>query len=276
MADNLQVSAGVGNFVAFNNISGVLYQRMKLNTGSAGNASDAACGIGTSGTNGSAGAALRVTIGSDDPVSTALAAAQGSTTSGQNGPLIQGAVTTAAPSYTTAQTSPLSLTTAGNLRVQDVNGALTQGSTTSGQNGTLIQGAVTTAAPSYTNAQTSPLSLTTAGALRTQDTGSLGQGSTTSGQNGFLELGAVTTSAPSYTTAQSSALSLTTAGQLRVLDTGANVAQGSATSGQTRRTDARCCDDFRSVLHDRPDIASLALDRWLPPSDIATTGSLAG
>lgn len=43
--------------------------------------------------------------------------AQGSTTSGESGPLVQGAVTTAAPSYTTAQTSPLSLTTVGNLRV---------------------------------------------------------------------------------------------------------------------------------------------------------------
>lgn len=42
---------------------------------------------------------------------------QASTTSGQTGPLVQGAVTTAAPSYTNAQTSPLSLTTAGALRV---------------------------------------------------------------------------------------------------------------------------------------------------------------
>jgi hypothetical protein len=42
---------------------------------------------------------------------------QGSTTSGQSGPLVQGAVTTAAPTYTTAQTSPLSLTTGGLLRV---------------------------------------------------------------------------------------------------------------------------------------------------------------
>lgn len=41
---------------------------------------------------------------------------QASTTSGQSGPLMQGAVTTAAPSYTTAQTSPLSLTTGGALR----------------------------------------------------------------------------------------------------------------------------------------------------------------
>lgn len=44
-------------------------------------------------------------------------AAQGSTTSGQTGTLVQGAVTTSAPSYTTAQTSPLSLDTSGNLRV---------------------------------------------------------------------------------------------------------------------------------------------------------------
>lgn len=47
------------------------------------------------------------------------AVAQGSTTSGQTGSLIQGAVTTAAPAYTTAQTNPLSLTTAGNLRTND-------------------------------------------------------------------------------------------------------------------------------------------------------------
>src|SRR5690348_17195236 len=42
---------------------------------------------------------------------------QASTTSGQKGPLVQGAVTTGAPTYTTGQTSPLSLTTAGALRV---------------------------------------------------------------------------------------------------------------------------------------------------------------
>lgn len=45
------------------------------------------------------------------------AVAQGSTTSGQTGGLTQAAVTTSAPTYTTAQTSPLSLTTAGGLRV---------------------------------------------------------------------------------------------------------------------------------------------------------------
>lgn len=46
-----------------------------------------------------------------------LTQTQGSTTSGQSGTLIQGAVTTAAPTYTTGQTSPLSITTTGLLRV---------------------------------------------------------------------------------------------------------------------------------------------------------------
>ncbi len=59
------------------------------------------------------------------------AVAQGSTTSGQNGGLVQGAVTTAAPIYTTATTNPLSLTTSGGLRVdgsattQPVSGTVT-------------------------------------------------------------------------------------------------------------------------------------------------------
>ena len=46
-----------------------------------------------------------------------LLVTQGSTTSGQSGPLLQGAVTTAAPTYVTGQTSPFSLTTGGALRV---------------------------------------------------------------------------------------------------------------------------------------------------------------
>lgn len=46
-----------------------------------------------------------------------IGVAQGSTTSGELGPLSQGAVTTAAPTYTTATTNPLSLTIAGALRV---------------------------------------------------------------------------------------------------------------------------------------------------------------
>jgi hypothetical protein len=45
-----------------------------------------------------------------------LQVAQASTTSGQKGSLAQGAVTTSPPTYTTAQTDPLSLDTSGNLR----------------------------------------------------------------------------------------------------------------------------------------------------------------
>ena len=62
---------------------------------------------------------------------TSLEVAQGSTTSGQKGILTQGVVTTSAPSYTTAQTSPLSLTLAGALRTdasattQPVSGTVT-------------------------------------------------------------------------------------------------------------------------------------------------------
>lgn len=52
-----------------------------------------------------------------DATVSGLHVAQGSTTSGQTGELIQGAVTTSVPSYTTGKTNPLSLTLAGGLRV---------------------------------------------------------------------------------------------------------------------------------------------------------------
>lgn len=167
-----------------------------------------------------------------------LGRAIASTTSGQTGPLVQGAVTTAAPAYTTAQTNPLSLTTAGSLRVVN-NATVAQASTTSGAVGELVQGAVTTAAPSYTTAQTNPLSLTTAGSLRTVDNSTVAQGSTTSGQVGGLTLGAVTTAAPTYTTAQSNPLSLATTGHLRTLDlassaTGSNASANAVQIGMVQ------------------------------------------
>lgn len=119
--------------------------------------------------------------------------AQNSTTSGQTGPLIQGAVTTAAPAYTTAKTSPLSLTTAGALRIdgsavtQPVSGTvtanigttnglaldatlakltITQGTALGANTQALVGGSVTTASPTYTTGNINPFSLTTAGALR--------------------------------------------------------------------------------------------------------------
>ena len=51
-----------------------------------------------------------------------LTLAQGSTTSGQSGPLVQGAVTAATPTYTTATTSPLSMNVSGQLRTTLDNG----------------------------------------------------------------------------------------------------------------------------------------------------------
>lgn len=78
-----------------------------------------------------------------------LLLSQGSTTSGQKGPLHLGAVTTGAPSYTTAQSSPLSLTTAGALRVdgsavtQPISGTVTANNSANGTTGGTAPGAAT-------------------------------------------------------------------------------------------------------------------------------------
>ena len=173
--------------------------------------------------------------------------AQGSTTSGEKGPLIQGAVTTASPTYTTAQTSPLSLTTAGALRIdgsgitQPVSGTVTANQGTNpwvtnitqfgGNNVVTGIGASGVGIPRVTVSNDSNILATQSGswtvtanigttnglALDTSINGILvSQGSTTSGEKGPLIQGAVTTSAPLYTTAQTSPLSLTTSGLLRV------------------------------------------------------------
>jgi len=59
-----------------------------------------------------------------DSTVSGLEVAQGSTTSGQKGILMQGAVTTSAPTYTNAQTAPFSLDTAGNIRVNLTNASI--------------------------------------------------------------------------------------------------------------------------------------------------------
>lgn len=59
---------------------------------------------------------------STDATAAKLNVSQGASLGSNTGPMVQGSVTTAAPSYTTAQISPLSLTTAGLLRV-DGSGA---------------------------------------------------------------------------------------------------------------------------------------------------------
>jgi hypothetical protein len=160
--------------------------------------------------------------------------AQGSTTSGQNGVLAQTATTTAAPTYTTGTTNPISTTTAGAVRVdgsgstQPVSGTVTanQGTPAVAANKWPIEivdsGGVNIASVNATNE------------LLVTDTDlTLAQGSTTAGQLGPLVQGAVTTSTPSYTTGQTSPLSLDTAGNLRTTTTIAN-----ATSILTYFTDA--------------------------------------
>lgn len=96
-------------------------------------------GSGTFGISGTVTSNIGTTNGlSLDSSVNGLLVAQASTTSGQSGPLIQGATTTAAPSYTTAKSNPLSLTTAGALRVdnsavtQPVSGTITANIGTSG------------------------------------------------------------------------------------------------------------------------------------------------
>ena len=59
-----------------------------------------------------------------DASANALQVAQGSTTSGQTGPIVQTATTTSAPTYTTGKTNPLSTDTSGNLRTTISNASI--------------------------------------------------------------------------------------------------------------------------------------------------------
>lgn len=141
-----------------------------------------------------------------------LPVAQGSTTSGQSGPLAQGAVTTNAPTYTTAQTSPLSLDTAGLLRASlkdtpsntnNLNVNLAASAATVTVSGTVTANAGTNLNTSLLQLDATGVKLNTAqGAAIASVTGPLGQTSTT-------------TAAPTYTTATVNPLNTTTGGALR-------------------------------------------------------------
>lgn len=69
MADNVAITAGSGTTIAADDIGGVLHQRVKLSLGADGTANDASAGAGAVGTG-----TQRVTLASDDPAVTALAA----------------------------------------------------------------------------------------------------------------------------------------------------------------------------------------------------------
>ena len=194
----------------------------------------------------------------------------GSTTSGQNGVLTQGATTTAAPTYTTGTTNPLSLTTAGALRTdasattQPISGSVsisgtptvTVGNASIAVTGTFWQATQPVSLSSTTitgtvavtesgtwnitnisgtvslptGASTSALQTTGNTSLSTIAGAILTQGATTTGQTGNLILGAVTTAAPTYTTGTINALSLDTSGNLRVTLATGTVAVTQSTS----------------------------------------------
>lgn len=146
--------------------------------------------------------------------------AQGSTTSGEKGPLVQGAVTTGSPTYTTAQTSPLSLTTAGALRVdasattQPVSGTFWQA--TQPVSGTVTANA---GAGTFTVSGTVTSNIGTTNGLALDATAAklnVAQGTALGSNTGPMMQGSVTTAAPTYTTGNINPFSLTTAGALRV------------------------------------------------------------
>ncbi len=122
-------------------------------------------------------ASATTAIGKVDPNTAANwgIVAQGASITGAVGTLMQGSVTTGAPSYTTAQISPLSLDTAGNLRVNVVTGG-GSGGTSLADGATFTIGATseTPAACTYVNGgitvttgKSSVLSCTSAGSLHT-------------------------------------------------------------------------------------------------------------
>lgn len=163
---------------------------------------------------------------------------QASSTSGVMGPLVQGAVTTSAPTYTTGTTNPLSLDTAGNLRVAFGGTATVSGTVAATQSGTwtvqpgntanttawLVTGTggtfpVTQATSSNLKAQVDPLTIGSWGlAASTQNVATP--------TNGQLAMGEFNTTPTTITTGNSSPLQLDANGNLLV-----NVKTGGAGGG---------------------------------------------
>lgn len=138
---------------------------------------------------------------------TGLQVAQGSTTSGQKGNLVQGAVTTGAPTYTTAQTAPLSLDTAGNLRVNVVagggsggtsladNAAFTRGTTSETPVGAVVE----SSAPTLTAGHAGALSMDTSGNLRVTVSNGIQAGTAGSANSQVLSIQGIASMTPVQT-----------------------------------------------------------------------------
>lgn len=139
MADNVDITPGTGKTVATDDVGGIQYQRIKLDAGGDGATVPVLAGVGA------AADGLRVALAASSTVAAtnagvfavqvdgaALTAlqliddvviAQGGAIGSTKQALAGGSVTTASPSYTTGQVSPLSLDTAGSLRVAIISGA---------------------------------------------------------------------------------------------------------------------------------------------------------
>jgi hypothetical protein len=137
---------------------------------------------------------------------------------------IQGAVTTAAPSYTNGNNNLLSLTTAGALRIdgsattQPVSGTVNIGSLPALAAGTNAIGSITNTSFGATQSGTWNVGLSAgSNAIGTVGVTSLPALSAGTNSIGLVtNQAAVTTAAPSYTNGNTASLSLTTAGALRV------------------------------------------------------------
>jgi hypothetical protein len=162
---------------------------------------------------------------------TELELAMGSPTAGQVGPLVQGAVSTAAPTYTTAQTNALSLTTAGALRVD--GSAVTQP----------VSGTITTTPPA--NASTNitqiagnAVSTAASGTMKVGIAGNTGAAMDAAGQNAaspaneLLVAGQFNTTPTTLTSGNVSPLQMDAQGNLLVAPDELELAQGSTTAGQ--------------------------------------------
>lgn len=154
-----------------------------------------------------------------------LTLTQGSTTSGQSGPLMQAAVTSATPSYTTSQTNPLSLDTNGNLRVTN-RSAGTAGSAVpdrvlqvGGSDGTNLRA----------------LATDTSGNIR--NVGNVASGATDSGDP--IKIGGkYNSSTPSFTNGQRGDLQIDQFGNTRVSSGGSSFANVTTATTTTHKSGA--------------------------------------
>lgn len=157
----------------------------------------------------------------------------GSTTSGQTGTLGMGATTTAAPSYTTAQTNPLSLDTSGNLRATLPSaGSMIVGPTTTTGQGLVISGYYNSTAPTATAGSPVALQTDISGRLLTYTGSGAGivtaAGGAITSSSAWTAGGQYKATAPSLTDTQGSALQVDSAGILRVV-----ASRGGYAGGQT-------------------------------------------